>query len=401
MKQKFMKTVFPIIFVFGNRCSDINYKFAFQFKKMKNLIQLILLASVVVFFSACENDIELNAPYKETTIIFGVLDASADTQFIRINKTFLGEGNALDMALVKDSSEYDPATVSAYLLKDDETPSEENKLQYKIIPQREPGVFYDQNVIVYYSTRPLPAVTDNEFETVIYHIEVRIGDKVVKASTGLVGMSFTKIKKPSGNSEIDYSQAGGIILMSSDNYRDVDIEINTPINAKRFEASYIFNYREQYIDGTFLNKSIVYNTAVKKSQNPGVSEILDFPVNSESLFRTIGESTIENENVKNRAILSLEANITICAEDLNTYIDINQPISGIVTERPVFTNVENGIGIFSSKYTVRKVKTIGGSATNRNDTYKQFQEGIYTSGLCYCDTLPGTTYNCGAIQSCN
>ena len=43
--------------------------------------------------------------------------------------------------------------------------------------------------------------------------------------------------------------------------------------------------------------------------------------------------------------------MTVGSEDLNTYIKVNKPITGIVQERPQFTNINNGIGLFSSRYT--------------------------------------------------
>ena len=43
--------------------------------------------------------------------------------------------------------------------------------------------------------------------------------------------------------------------------------------------------------------------------------------------------------------------MTVGTEDLDTYLKVNEPITGIVQQRPVFTNINNGIGIFSSRYT--------------------------------------------------
>ena len=42
--------------------------------------------------------------------------------------------------------------------------------------------------------------------------------------------------------------------------------------------------------------------------------------------------------------------LTAGNDDLNTYMQVNEPVTSIVTERPIFTNVENGIGLFGSKY---------------------------------------------------
>ena len=43
--------------------------------------------------------------------------------------------------------------------------------------------------------------------------------------------------------------------------------------------------------------------------------------------------------------------MTVGTTDLETYINVNQPITGIVQERPSFTNINNGLGLFSSRYT--------------------------------------------------
>ena len=43
--------------------------------------------------------------------------------------------------------------------------------------------------------------------------------------------------------------------------------------------------------------------------------------------------------------------MTVGTTDLETYIDVNKPITGIVQERPHFSNINNGIGLFSSRFT--------------------------------------------------
>ena len=67
---------------------------------------LSLLGSVILLMSSCSTDIELNAPYQKTPVIFGLLDAQQDTQWVRVNRTWLGVGNQFDVAMIADSSEY-------------------------------------------------------------------------------------------------------------------------------------------------------------------------------------------------------------------------------------------------------------------------------------------------------
>ena len=44
--------------------------------------------------------------------------------------------------------------------------------------------------------------------------------------------------------------------------------------------------------------------------------------------------------------LNIELFFTVGSEDLYTYMAVNEPFEGIVQERPVFTNINNGIGFF-------------------------------------------------------
>ena len=57
----------------------------------------------------------MNAPYKNTTVVFGLINPDfngdnlineLDTQWIKINKTFLGTGDNTVYAGIRDSSEY-------------------------------------------------------------------------------------------------------------------------------------------------------------------------------------------------------------------------------------------------------------------------------------------------------
>ena len=52
-----------------------------------------------------------------------------------------------------------------------------------------------------------------------------------------------------------------------------------------------------------------------------------------------------------RNFLTIDLVMTVGTEDLNTYIQVNEPLSTINQQRPLFTNIENGLGLFSSRFT--------------------------------------------------
>ena len=73
-------------------------------------------------------------------------------------------------------------------------------------------------------------------------------------------------------------------------------------------------------------------------------------IEGESFFNFL-RLNIEKDDTKVRYFNSIDLVMTVGSEDLDTYIKVNKPITGIVQERPHFTNVNNGIGLFSSRYT--------------------------------------------------
>lgn len=80
----------------------------------KKIIPAVILLLAFVF-SACKNDLKLNAPYKEFPSIYAVLNPQEQIQMIRINKVFLGEGDANQMARVSDSINYKPGELTVSL----------------------------------------------------------------------------------------------------------------------------------------------------------------------------------------------------------------------------------------------------------------------------------------------
>ena len=60
----------------------------------KILLSLFSVFAFLMMFNACSTDVDLYADYKDITVVYGLLDSGADTNFIKINKAFLGPGNA-------------------------------------------------------------------------------------------------------------------------------------------------------------------------------------------------------------------------------------------------------------------------------------------------------------------
>ena len=75
------------------------------FACMKYILQILLLLS---FITACETDFDVNAPYQDITIVYGILDIDDSISYVKINKAFLGEGDAIVGRFFRDLGRDDP-----------------------------------------------------------------------------------------------------------------------------------------------------------------------------------------------------------------------------------------------------------------------------------------------------
>ena len=76
---------------------------------LKNILFVFLALSIL---TACDNEVDLNAEFEDTTVVYGFLNTSVDTQFIRINRAFLEDGkNAIELAQESDRLFYESLDV--------------------------------------------------------------------------------------------------------------------------------------------------------------------------------------------------------------------------------------------------------------------------------------------------
>jgi hypothetical protein len=78
--------------------------------------RILILSLIFVFtFFSCKNDLTIVAPYKEIPSVYAIITPQERTQMIRINKVFLGEGDANVMAKEIDSVNYKAGELTVML----------------------------------------------------------------------------------------------------------------------------------------------------------------------------------------------------------------------------------------------------------------------------------------------
>ena len=152
---------------------------------------LLLWLLVLTIFSACETEFNVNADWKEVTVVYGLLDQSQDKQYIRINKAFLGDEDAFIMASVADSINYHPNNLE---VKIEKVSASGNVLDTKILTDtimfKEDGLFStDENIIYVFDTDNF-LNEEKEYKLIIRNL---VTGNVVSSQTKLIHANTNKL----------------------------------------------------------------------------------------------------------------------------------------------------------------------------------------------------------------
>lgn len=376
-----------------------------QIRFMTRLLSAFAL--FLIFLSSCETEIDLNAPYTKYTTVYGLLDLSADTQVVRINKSFLGDGSALDFAQEKDSSEYPLDALEAFIQYG-------NNITVPLtpfnMPNREPGAFYDENILVYITDQNL--ATDNQGNPVDlsttspnladnYELVVRVNGKEITGNTEPTFLNSSSMSSPLPN---NYGGGGTIdtklawIDQSGQFSGITKVQMKTNSKGVRYESKILFKYKDHFTNGSVVSRTIEMPLASETVPYGAGAQAISRPYSPEFFFQYLDNNALCNGQVAYRTLDSCHFVMSTAGRDLAQYISVNSPVTGVVTERPEYSNIDgdNAFGLFSSRYTYVRKKWFKGSTLE-----ELYGVGLsnYTTDLCFCDPAPGSSFPCPDIST--
>ncbi len=352
---------------------------------MKKLVSYLVAFVFVGFaFISCKTDFDINAPYKPIPIIYGLLDQSQDTQFVKINKSFIGDGNNVDYASINDSvlfsnisarvEQYAPGFSSPFKVYD---------LQELWVGNLQSGIFYSDSQKVYYFIPDAPLNDEHMYQLVVSVDDL---EEDITAQTYLLdgsGLSFDYLFSLALG--INGLNLADVNLGTSDVFYSPQIKWNTAPKGKRYELIMSFRYNEVTAVGS-QPKTIYWNlgtqTAIGNGDALNDSEKMFVNLSGEQFYEMINSRLKDYSNdaqVLKREVIAVDFIVSAGNEDLNTYIEVNEPATGVVTERPTFTNISgDGIGLFASKYQVAVTGNLS------DGSVLELCKGPVTSGYKFC-----------------
>lgn len=297
--------------------------------------RLLLLLSAVLFLSSCDNELDVNDDWSDITVVFGLLDITQDTNWVRIHRAWLGEDEIVVGAQSVDSLYYSQS-ISVVLDEIDDNGNVVKSITMDYDDQSRElndGYFTTDGYHLYRTTEALSANTRYQLR-----VDKNNGNSIVTAETVVLEDDLNIIRPTPAQ-----------LIALADN-QDYTVEFDNQEGSKVFQTFMRLRYK-QHPAGNPTQLS--YHTATVRlpvqnvNTTAGGNRVI-VGWSTESFLNSIRQEVPFDANAR-RYVLGLDFEVLAGDEDLYTYINVNQPPTGIVTERPDYTNINGGYGIFASR----------------------------------------------------
>jgi len=370
-----------------------NSHFIFVFKNRGVHVCLFLILSLTLF--SCKDKLDLIGDGNETAVIYALLDPLETTHYVKITKSFIGDGfsNSLDIAKIPDSSYFNQVNARieerlpngqlgrTFILKDTLITNKDTK-----------GVFYapQQKVYVFYTPQNLPLVND-----ATYHLFVDIDGGRIKITgqTRLV-TGMTLGNWINSNMPLRLTRSGNEL----GTYANHTLALTNVGNAYRLNAKVRFDYREY---SATSNDSTDHSILFSLGDMPvrlGINASNSFSFSGEQFYRTLQrEIPPLNSSVLKRVHKGFEIQITGASLELSNYMDVTRPSSSLAQNKPQYTNMTANegykvVGIFAARTTlsIYKDARAASAAVQALDkkSRRELCAGPLTANLGFCSDHP-------------
>lgn len=292
---------------------------------MKYLIAALAILCII----SCSNDFEIIAPQKDIPIVYGLLTPGDTAQYIRVERAFVdAETSALDLALIPDSLYYNNAQVS--LINNDSgivydlTRVDGNLEGY----ERTDGIFATApNYLYKIGQDELDLMPGEEYSFQLLRGE---NSAPVTAVTTILEEPF--IIRPSMTSRLNFDYIDQFQI----SWRPND-------GAAIYDVILTINYVERRVGVAPVQKSVDWrigrNIEGESVEREGIS------------FYAFLAGALEADEDITRSFNNIDVSVVSGGNEILEYVKIGQANLGISSSQdiPTYTNLSEGLGLFSSR----------------------------------------------------
>jgi hypothetical protein len=355
------------------------------------MLKFWLYSFILVLFVACNDDFSINGKWTDQTIVYGLLNQTDSAQYIKINKAFLGDGDAWEMALQADSIQYN------------------DTLDVQLIEYSLKNTTY--NPLIAQSWQPNGKIIQ------LYRTsEITKSDTAPDGTTGTFGAQLNYLYKTieklanSRKYKLQIVVPGKTDTITSETFLIYDLNVQNPKPDVGLSKSYVdlsdsvkpytttwnlamygkvyqCQVKFHYIDITGSDttwQTIDFNYPELTAQNVRIPSTQSIPKLSQKIggsefFIKIKNNIPVKANVKRKAV-SLDFYYWVAGDNYYTYKSIKSTTNGFGQENTSYSNIINAIGFFDSRY----VYAITGKEL-KGTTLDELANGNYTKNLNFAD----------------
>ncbi len=341
--------------------------------KNKFLLALSFLGLLSITVS-CDNDFSVSDDWSDVTVVYSLLDPAADTNWVRIERGYLGGAAASQSYGIPDSLYYDSLVV---ILNEYNTAGELqttiNLVRDNTSRDRQPGVFTTNDYRLYRTTEKINE--ESIYELIVKQTNSKFTD--VKARTEIVGGQI-----PQSFSDFGFRVPRDIPNAASQFTGVVTVDASK--RAEIYQVFITFEFKEYDLitkEESFRSINFKYSTLEGEAAQ---ADPITFNTSFSSFNTFIANAVPVDEN-KLRFVENMKIDVYAGGNYLQKYMALNGPSSGINQNKPEFPQIEEGTGLFSSRTVISLdgVDFPRGSGTGTGP-YTDFYDKFYLSGIL-CD----------------
>lgn len=292
------------------------------------------------FALACnDNEVDLTSDFKDIPVVYGLLDASEDSNWVRINKAFLGDGNALVFAQIADSLNYPNLQVALLKINKSTNQIVDSLALQKTtnaIP-KDTGIFASNSNVLYLTTSPIDK--NFKYTLVIYNPD---NQKRTEATTNIASSSV-----------FNYPNSPSVALNWEPNTNNKLVKFEWSCNtssttqAYQFELSFIYDEFPLSNPSARVRKSFTNRYAMIPNSECQ-SNLIRLPITKEEFYSSVANNLTKDQTL-GREFIQIDISVYGAAKEFYDYLVINKPSASVVPRATDYTNIPEGKGIFSSR----------------------------------------------------
>jgi len=307
---------------------------------MIRIVPFVLLFVSFTFLNSCNDDFQINAKWKDITVVYCLLNTneSDSVHYVRINRAFINEKNdALMLAQNPDSTNYNDSLFVRLEVWKNGVRNPADDIILKKIPNngKDSGIFAKTNQYLW-ATEPHTVLDPKAMYKLV--ITNTVTGKIIWSETPIVGNITSYFPKP-----------GNKITITSKN--DLEFKWISGENAYFYDVIAEIWYSEYPVldPDKKVTKMIYWPIALNYIPSKINEQVeMTVKISGQSFYEYLKDNIAINYNL-NREFVRIDFKYSAGGKEIYNYINVNKPSIGIVQKKPEYTNITNGLGVFSSR----------------------------------------------------